>query len=86
MKKILLCMVLICVMFFTFGLSSEAYTLVNLKKGDGKTNVTYRGSSTVVQIPDAYELKVPEFRAAWVFFSQFLILKLIVQKQLGKQK
>ena len=66
MKKILISMVLILTMIFMVGFKSNAYTLVNLKKADGTTNVTYRGSSTVVKIPDSYELTTTEFRAAWV--------------------
>ena len=65
MKKILISMVLILTMMFMVGFNSNAYTLVNLKKADG-SNVTYRGSSTVVKIPDSYELTTTEFRAAWV--------------------
>ena len=65
MKKILMSMVLILTMMFMVGFNSNAYTLVNLKKADG-SNVTYRGSSTVVKIPDSYELTTTEFRAAWV--------------------
>ena len=66
MKKILISIVLILTMVFMVGFNSEAYTLVNLKKADGSTNVTYRGSSTVVKIPDSYKLTTTEFRAAWV--------------------
>lgn len=66
MKKILLSLMLIVTIVFMAGFNSRAYTLVNLKKADGTTNVTYRGSSTVVQIPDSYALTTTEFRAAWV--------------------
>ena len=47
------------------GFASKAYTLVDLKSTKGGT-VTYRGTNTVVQIPDQYEVEKTDFRAAWV--------------------
>ena len=67
MKKILSCVVLTMLMVFTLGFVSSGYTLVNLKKTDGSnSNLTFRNSSTVVKIPDRYELQGTDFRGAWV--------------------
>ena len=63
-KKILF-FVLLLLMIFNVGVASKAYTLVDLGSTKGGS-VTYRGSSTVVQIPDQYEAEKTDFRAAWV--------------------
>ena len=63
-KKILL-VILFLVVLVNVSFSSKAYTLVDLGSTKGG-NVTYRGSSTVVQVPDQYEAGKTEFRAAWV--------------------
>ena len=63
-KKILL-VILFLVVLVNVSFSSKAYALVDLGSTKGG-NVTYRGSSTVVQVPDQYEAGKTEFRAAWV--------------------
>ena len=63
-KKILFS-ILLLLLIVNGGFASKAYTLVDLTSTKGG-NVTYRGSSTVVQIPDQYETEKTDFRAAWV--------------------
>ena len=65
MKKILLCIALMLSGILGLSFVSQAYNLVDLPSTNGG-NVTYRGTSTVVQIPDVYELQGTEFRGAWV--------------------
>ena len=65
MKRLLFSIVLSMLLLLTISYSTNAYELVNLEKVGGGY-VTYRGSSTIVQIPNKYELKGTEFRGAWV--------------------
>ena len=63
-KKILL-IILFLVILINVSFFSKAYTLIDLVSTTGR-NVTYRGSSTVVQIPNRYEPEKTDFRGAWV--------------------
>ena len=65
MKKIIFVFIFVFTMFLSFGFRTNAYNLVKLEKVGGGY-VTYRNSSTVVEIPDKYELNGTEFRGAWV--------------------
>ena len=64
-KKLVFGIVFTMLLFLTVGYSTDAYELVKLEKVGGGY-VTYRNSSTVVEIPNVYELKGTEFRGAWV--------------------
>ena len=65
MKKIIFSVILLTCMIVSLGFTTNAYNLVKLEKVGGGY-VTYRNSSTVVEIPNKYELNGTEFRGAWV--------------------
>ena len=63
--KTITLLILSMLTIFFFSFKTDAYELVNLEKVSGG-NVTYRGTSTVVKVPNKYELKGTDFRGAWV--------------------